>query len=76
VIVPLTTALGRVLKDLASLLDEKALRDLCRGEGLRWRERLLDPVTTIHLFLIQILHRNTACAHMPRIAGRSFTASA
>ena len=72
----LTTALGRVRKDLAGLLDEAALRELCRGQGLRWRERVLDPVTTIHLFLTQILHRNTACAHMPRIAGRSFTASA
>ena len=72
----LTTALGRVREDLAGLLDEKALREICRGEGLRWRERLLDPVTTIHLFLTQVLHRNTACAHLPRIAGRSFTASA
>jgi hypothetical protein len=72
----LTVALGRVRKDLASLLDETALREPCRGEGMTWRERLLDPVTTIHLSLAQILHRNTACAHLPRIAGRPFTASA
>ena len=36
----------------------------------------MDPVTTIHLFLLQILHGNTACADLPRLAGRSFTASA
>lgn len=72
----LTLALGRVRRDLAGLLDETALREMCRGEGLRWRERLLDPVTTIHLFLTQILHCNAACAHLPRLAGRSFTASA
>ena len=72
----LKAALGRVRKDLPNLLDEKALRELCRKDGLRWRERILDPVTTIHLFLLQVLHCNTACAHLPRIAGRSFTASA
>ncbi|WP_422929679.1 IS4 family transposase [Singulisphaera sp. PoT] len=76
VYVRLTVALGRVREDLAGLLDEASLRELCRGEGMTWRERLLDPVTTIHLFLAQILHRNTACAHIPRIAGRLFTASA
>lgn len=72
----LTTALGRVRKDLARLPDETALREPCRDEGLRWRERLLDPVTTIHLFPTRIPRRNTACAHLPRIAGRSSTASA
>jgi hypothetical protein len=72
----LTVALGQVRKDLAGLLDKAALHDLCCDQGLRWRERVLDPVTTIHLFLTQILHGNTACAHLPRLAGRSFTASA
>ena len=33
-------------------------------------------IATIHLFLLQILHRNTACAHLSRLASRSFTASA
>jgi hypothetical protein len=38
--------------------------------------RQLDPVTTVHLFLLQILHRNTACAHLPHLAAQRFTASA
>ena len=72
----LMTALRQVRDDLANALEPLAVRDLCRSLGLRWRERLLDPVATIHLFLLQILHGNTACAHLPRLAGRTFTASA
>lgn len=72
----LMTALRQIRADLAQVLEPVALRDLCRSFGLRWPQRLLDPVTTIHLFLLQILHGNTACSHLPRLAGRSFTASA
>jgi hypothetical protein len=72
----LTTALRHVREDVAGQLEAAALRQLCVDAGLRWRQRVLDPVTTIHLFLLQILHRNTACAHVPRLAGKSFTASA
>jgi hypothetical protein len=72
----LTAALRQIRDGLANLLEPLALSELCRSVGHRWRERLLDPVTTIHLFLLQILHGNTACAHMPRLAGRSFTPSA
>ena len=35
--------------------------------GHTWRERVLDPVATVHLFVLQILHGNTACAHVPRL---------
>src|SRR5262245_19188910 len=72
----LTAALRQVRDDLAALLEAAALRELCQSLGHRWRDRLLDPVTTIHLFLLQILHGNTACAHLPRLAGMAFTASA
>jgi hypothetical protein len=30
---------------------------------------MLDPVTTIHLFVLQMLHGNTACSHVPRLGG-------
>src|SRR5947209_16635109 len=40
------------------------------------RTRLLDPVTTVHLFILQILHGNTACSHLPRLVAQHFTASA
>jgi hypothetical protein len=44
--------------------------------GHRWRERLLSPVTTIHLFVLQVLDCNTACAHLPRLSGMAFSDSA
>ena len=71
-----TESLNRVSNDLAQLLTPGSLTALCQSVGLRWRRRLLDPITTIHLFLLQVLHRNTACAHLPRLTGQSFTSSA
>lgn len=72
----LLAALRQVREDLANTLDSLALAELCRGKNVRWRQRVLDPVSTIHVFLLQILHGNTACAHLPRLTGRPFTASA
>jgi hypothetical protein len=72
----LADALHQVRSDLASLLEPESLRQLCRDSGHRWRERLLSPVTTIHLFVLQVLHGNTACAHLPHLSGMAFTDSA
>jgi hypothetical protein len=33
---------------------------------------VLDPVTTLHLFILQVLHRNTACSHLPHLSGAEF----
>lgn len=71
-----TAALKHVQAELATLLDAPTILTLCREGGYQWRMRQLDPVTTVHLFLLQILHRNTACAHLPHLAAQRFTASA
>ena len=73
-LLPLADALRQVRADLASQLEP--LRQLCRECGHRWRERRLCPVTTIHLFVLQVLHGNTACAHLPRLSGMEFSDSA
>jgi len=72
----LADALRQVRDDLATLLEPEPLRQLCRDCGHRWRDRVLGPVTTIHLFVLQVLHGNTACAHLPHLAGIAFTDSA
>jgi Transposase DDE domain len=72
----LADALRQVRDDLATLLEPEPLRQLCRDCGHRWRERILGPVTTIHLFVLQVLHGNTACAHLPHLSGMAFTDSA
>ena len=41
-------------------LSSQLILDLCRQLGHRFRRGTLDPVHTIHLFLMQILHGNTA----------------
>lgn len=72
----ITRALSRIKGDLSKLVSPDQIEHVCRELGHHWRQRLLDPVTTIHLFILQILYGNTACSHMPRIAGREFSASA
>jgi hypothetical protein len=47
----------------------------CRDVGYRWRDRQLDPHTTVHLFILQVLHQNTAMTHLPHLAGERFSAS-
>ena len=42
-------------------LAPEAILTAWRGVAYEWRERTLNPVTTIQLFLVQILHGNTAC---------------
>jgi hypothetical protein len=71
-----TEALRHIKAELAALLDAPAILALCREVGYQWRARLLDPVTTVHLFLLQILHGNTACSHLPRLVAQRFTAAA
>jgi hypothetical protein len=61
----LHTALRQIREGLATAPAPATIREACRAAGHRWRERVLDPVTTVHLFVLQILHRNTACAHLP-----------
>ena len=52
-----------------------AVNQLCRQLGHEWRDRLLPPITTLRLFLIQILHGNTAINHLRQLSGIDFAAS-
>jgi hypothetical protein len=72
----ITAAIARIKSDVAQWLTPEAIRCVCQAVGHSWRERLLDPVTTVHLFLLQILHVNTACAHVPRLGGVRCTGEA
>jgi len=69
-------ALRHIKAELATRLDAPAILALCHEIGYQWRARLLDPVTTVHLFILQILHGNTACSHLPHLVAQRFTASA
>jgi hypothetical protein len=50
---------------------------VCREIGYTgWRDRLLTPVTTMQLFVLQILHDNTAYSHLPYVSVLRFTTDA
>ena len=69
-------AVARIKDDLAVALDPAAVERVCRELGHDWRERELDPATTVALFVQQVLHGNCPCSEVRHIAGRPFTASA
>lgn len=71
-----TEVLGRFKSDWANQIQPASIQEACRDVGHQWRDRLLNPVTTIQLFILQVLHGNTACTHLPHLSGLQFTAAA
>jgi hypothetical protein len=62
--------------DVATALAAETITHICGYLGYVCRKRILDPVTTIHVFLVQILHGNIACHALSRLAGVAFSAEA
>jgi Transposase DDE domain len=69
-------AVRQIKADIAQFLSPELIREVCDTVGHVWRERVLDPVTTVHLFALQILHGNTACPHVPRLGAVACTGEA
>jgi hypothetical protein len=72
----LQAALEKVHTELAGVLDAGVIRAICRDLGHRFRTRVLDPVATIHLFVLQVLKGNVAIARLKDFSDRVFTAAA
>ena len=72
----LTSILGQLQGDLSRYLQPGLIENVCRLQGHAWRKRILDPVTTIHLFILQVLAGNTAMTHLRHLAHFSVSASA
>ena len=66
----------RIRQDVATLLGKEAINAACREEQYSWKDRLLNPVNTIHLFILQVLNQNAPINDVPRKSGESFTGSA
>lgn len=64
----LIAALERIKKNVATALSAESVEAACLAVHYTWRERELGPVQTIWAFLLQVLHGNTACQHLLRIA--------
>jgi len=57
-------------------LSAAAIEQACRAEGMQWNQSTLNPIVTVQIFFLQILHGNTACEHLSHLAGMSFSAAA
>jgi hypothetical protein len=72
-----TAILQRFTTEWTALLQPDAILTACSEVGYTtWRDRVLTPVTTIQLFLWQMLHGHTACSHLPHLSGLPFSAAA
>jgi len=56
-------------------LNAKNIARACRDGGMTWIESTLNPVVTIQIFMLQILHGNTAINHLPHLTKLTFTAA-
>jgi hypothetical protein len=72
----LIPVIRQIKQNVARHLSAETIESVCRQEGHRWRERTLGPVVTLHAFLLQILHGNTACTHVSRLLNAAFSAGA
>lgn len=57
-------------------LGAQAIAAACRDAQMSWLQSTLNPVVTIQVFFLQILHGNTACEHLSHLARIPFTAAA
>src|SRR5438067_2098353 len=70
-------AVDRVLARLkrepfADLPIAQQLDQACRAQRLIWRDRLLPPLVTLRLFILQVLHGNAAITHLRQLSGIAF----
>jgi hypothetical protein len=74
--VSIRRVLAQIKDDWTAVLTEEHLTRVCREAGVTWRHRTLTPVVTIYVFLLQVLHGNTAMTNLPRLSGKRFTPAA
>lgn len=72
----LAEVVGQFKADVGRALSAEFIERVCRHVGHVFRKRILDPVTLVHAFLLQILHGNVACAALPHLTGKAFSATA
>jgi hypothetical protein len=70
------SVLDQVKGNLAEVLSVEKIEQICRELNYTWRECTLDPATTVHAFLRQVLAGNTACDHVPHLTGLPVTGEA
>ncbi len=64
------SSLQRIKDDPLGVLGREGIERVCREHHLSWRQRQLDPATTIALFIQQVLHGNAPCSEVRHLAAR------
>ena len=72
----ITDVVRRFKQNWTEELSATAIAQVCRDAGMTWHNSTLNPIVTIQIFFLQILHGNTACEHLPHLAGMTFSAAA
>jgi hypothetical protein len=63
-------------RNWTEVISSRELEIFFKSEGIKWRDRVLTPVRTIQLMLLQVLHGNTAINHLRHLSDLPFTAGA
>ena len=61
-------AVAQVKDELTKFLNPDFIQRCMDEHGYTWRDRQLDPVTTIQLFAQQVLHGNVSCREVRQLA--------
>ena len=72
----IASTVARIKCDPASVLKGSVVENICRELGYSWRQRELDPATTVGLFIQQIVHGNVPCSEVRHLVHKDFTGSA
>lgn len=74
----IAASIARIKQDALGALGQEAVEQVCAELGHAWRDRELDPATTLALFMQQVLHGNVPCSEVRHLAsaGKQFTTSA
>ena len=74
----IAASLSRIKHNPLDVLGRDTVERVCREHGHEWRDRQLDPATTVALFLQQVAHGNVSCAEVRHLApgGAGFTPQA
>jgi hypothetical protein len=72
----LTQVVKQFQQEWTTQLEPEAILSVCHDIGYEWRERCLDPVTTMQFFFVQIVNGHTACTHLRHLTKLDVSASA
>ena len=61
-------AVATIKRSVAQGLTSQAIEQACRAEQYGWRKRELGPAQTVHAFMLQVLHGNTAITHLRHLS--------